>query len=94
MQARTSCQTCGTLLVLTHEDGHWSLRCLKGHGFVNLTPGENNLPEAYAYNCLQRFNAPEDFGLLPAVGLNYQNAAELTDAYDATSVATACVSAS
>ncbi|MDO8505646.1 MAG: hypothetical protein Q7S48_03660 [bacterium] len=95
MQARTSCQTCGTLLVLTHdEEEHWSLRCPKDGGFVNLTPGKSTLPESYDKECQMCVSALEDHGLRPGAGKAYEDALVLIRRYREMRATASCASAS
>lgn len=80
-QARTICRTCGTLLVLTHREQRWFLRCPKDGGFVNLTPGEHEIPAGYADDCHRRAADTSAPQLTSAERMTYAGAAALKRAY-------------
>lgn len=94
MQARTTCQTCDSLLVLTHEEGRWFLRCPKDGGFVNVKPGEHVLPASYADDCQQRAANPKAFDLTGEQGNVYEAAARRKRAYLQASTAAPAADAS
>ncbi len=94
MQARVHCRTCNTLLVLTHKDGRWLLRCPNDGGFVNLMPGEHTLPASYVDDCQQRSASPGAFNLTRTQGDAYEEAAALKRVYLQASIPVAVAHAS
>lgn len=81
MQARTICRTCEALLILRQEEDRWSLYCPKDGGFVNVVPGQHDIPASYADECQQRAAYPNRFSLTDDHVVAYEEAAALKRVY-------------